>query len=183
MHMSFGLPEAGSFSMLRAALTSVGLMDHSCRVQTFPTRCVFLHPPHPRNAHLGESRQAANEAVEAALSSADADREEACAELEASMKAEVKEQKKRLRQAAGRVQICCCKSAVANLLCLLILALFGGALPPQISAEKGCGAYERGLGDTSIHHFFFSPSSVPVPRRSHIPALAQPPNQPVPTAA
>lgn len=34
-------------------------------------------------------REAANEAVEAALSSADADREEACAELAASMEAEV----------------------------------------------------------------------------------------------
>eukprot|EP00752_Nemacystus_decipiens_P006231 g5621.t1 len=39
-------------------------------------------------AMLLESRQAANEAVEAALSSADADREEACAELEAAMKLE-----------------------------------------------------------------------------------------------
>ena len=34
-------------------------------------------------------REAANEAVEAALSSADADREEACAEVAAAMKVEV----------------------------------------------------------------------------------------------
>lgn len=50
-----------------------------------------LSPPRPHSQQQQrQSRQAANEAVEAALSSADADREEACAELAASMTAEVR---------------------------------------------------------------------------------------------
>ena len=50
---------------------------------------VFSETLSPRNTGRSESRQAANEAVEAALNSADADREEACAELEAVMKEKV----------------------------------------------------------------------------------------------
>lgn len=53
--------------------------------------CICVVDPRPfRAPRVSESRQAANEAVEAALNSADADREEACAELAATMKEEVR---------------------------------------------------------------------------------------------
>ena len=58
-------------------------------VVTLFSRVMFLCLVCVRCTPLCESRQAANEAVEAALSSADADREEACAEATASMRAEV----------------------------------------------------------------------------------------------